>query len=134
MESRRQRAEGRRILVLIALIALFACETKEHANAELQALDKAKKAAAQASAHANLSATEEIGVPECDQYVKNYEACLSDKVPESRREELRQTLNEQRNRWRDAVTGGADQTQVAGQCKSAAAAAMRNLGDYGCSF
>ena len=121
-------------LLLALMLVFLACETKEHADAELDALAKAKKAAAAASAHANTGPVEEIGVPECDQYVKNYEACLTDKVPESRREELRQTLNEQRNRWRDAVTGGADQKQVAEQCKSAAAAAMRNLGDYGCSF
>ena len=125
---------GRWILVALALTVIFGCETKEHANAELDALKKAKTAAAAASAHANTSATEEIGVPECDQYVRNYESCLVNKVPDSRRDELRQTLNEQRNRWRDAVTGGADQTQVADQCKSAAAAALRNLGDYGCAF
>ena len=84
-----------RKIIWIAIL-LIGCETKEHANAELDALAKAQKAAAKASAHANTGESEEIGVLECDQYIRNYENCLMQKVPPTRQANLRAALEDAR--------------------------------------
>ena len=123
-----------RTFSIMLILALSACETKEHAEAELGALSKAKTAAAKASAHANMSQTEAIGVPDCDDYIRKYETCLAEKVPQEKRAELRRTLDQQRNKWRDAVTGGESQDAVAQQCRSANNTAQSEMGDYGCSW
>ena len=134
MKGRKQKAESRSGIVVLVFLALIACETKEHADAELGALKKAKDAAAKVSARANTSEATEIGIPECDDYVRQYEACLADKVPEENRDPLRRTLNEQRRKWIDAATGGADHAEIAQQCKTAASDAALKLGSYGCTF
>ena len=124
-----------RIIVALVLgIGLIACETKEHADAELDAINKAKTAARKASARANTSESQEIGIPECDAYIRSYESCLAEKVPDTRRDALRTTLNEQRNKWQTAVTSGEERAGIAEQCKSAVASAAQAMGDYGCSF
>ena len=124
----------RTIALLLGLTLIIACETKEHADAELDAINKAKAAARKASARANTSEAQEIGVPECDAYIRNYESCLADKVPDTRRDALRATLNEQRNKWQTAITSGEERASIAEQCKSAVATAAQAMGDYGCTF
>ena len=131
MKSREQKAESRNGLVLFLLILLIGCETREHADAELDALKKAKAAAAKASSRAS---SQDLGVAECDAYIRSYESCLNDKVPEEKRDDLRRTLNEQRRKWQDAIGGGGDTAQVAEQCKSAQADAVAKMGEYGCTF
>ena len=123
-----------RTIALLLALALIGCETKEHADAELDAINKAKAAARKVSARANTSESQEIGIPECDAYIRSYESCVADKVPDTRRDALRATLNEQRNRWQTAVTSGEERAGIAEQCKSAVATAMQQMGDYGCSF
>lgn len=119
----------------LTLILIFtACETQEHADAMIGGLKKAKTAAAKASAHANTSESQEIGIPECDAYVRSYESCLAEKVPEERRDGLRTTLNDQRNKWQNAMTSGEDKAGLVAQCTEAKASALQTMGDYGCSF
>jgi HPt (histidine-containing phosphotransfer) domain-containing protein len=122
-----------RTMIWIAIL-LIGCETKEHANAELDALAKARKAAAKASAHANTGEAEEIGVPECDQYIRRYEDCLMQKVPPTRQADLRATLDDEKRRWHAAMIDGASKETLAQQCRSAASLARTKMSDYGCEF
>jgi hypothetical protein len=123
----------RSTLVLFILMA-FACETKEHANAELDALKKAQRAAARASAHASGGAAEEeIGIPECDDYIRKYEACL-DKVPDADQMRFRTMLDTQRTQWRAAAKEAVSRDTAVDQCRSAMATAKQSMGTYGCEF
>jgi hypothetical protein len=120
--------------MILLTILLFACETKEHADAELGAIKKAQGAAAKAAAHANTGMTEEIGVPECDDYIRTYEACLSEKVPVDAQLRLRATLDDNRRQWRAAGKDETSRASLAEQCKSAASLAKQSMSDYGCDF
>lgn len=121
---------GKSGFVLLVVLILVGCETREHADAELGALKKAKDGAARLSARA----AEPIGIAECDDYIRNYESCLIEKVPEEKRNEYRRALSEQRSKWHDAVTSGQDQNAIAEQCKSAASDATAKMSAYGCTF
>jgi hypothetical protein len=120
--------------MLCIAILLIGCETKEHANAELDAITKAQKAAAKASAHANIGEGEELGVPECDEYVRHYETCLTEKVPPTRQSSVRAALDAQKSKWRAAIADGESKNSLAQQCTSAASLARTNFADYGCDF
>ena len=115
-------------------VLLIGCETKEHANAELDAIAKAQRAAAKASAHANIGEAEELGVQECDDYVRHYETCLTEKVPPTRQSSVRAALDEQKSKWRAAIVDGESKDSLAQQCRSAASLARTNFADYGCDF
>lgn len=118
---------------LLLFIALTACP-KDYVETTTGAIGKAKSAAAAASARVNTSQENEIGIAECDTYIRNYEACLVDKVPEDKRESLRATLDQQRKGWQASVTAGEDQAQIKRQCESEIETAKRTLGEYGCTF
>jgi hypothetical protein len=124
----------RSVILFLLIIGLSACETKEHATAELEALRKAQGAAAKATARANMTVEEEIGIPECDEYVRKYQACLAEKVPADAKTRLRAALDAQRKQWRGATSDPYKRAAVADQCRSAAAAAKQSLADFGCDF
>ena len=121
------------LLLPIAIIALTGCP-KESVDAQIGAIGKAKTAASQASARVNTSQANEIGIEECDAYIRNYESCLAEKVPEEKRAELRATLDQQRRQWQASVTAGEDQAGIKRQCESEIETAKRAMGDYGCTF
>jgi hypothetical protein len=121
--------------VLVFLLLVFcACETKEHADAEVGAIKKAQDAAAKSSAQTNAGGVEEMGIPECDSYIRKYEACLADKVPAEAQTRLRRELNDQVKKWRFSATDSFARTNVADQCRSAIAVAKQSMAGYGCDF
>ena len=115
-------------------ILLISCETKEHANAELDAIAKAQKAAAKASAHANMGEAEELGVPECDDYIAKYEACVNGKVPELARAQFKASLKALRDSWRQAASTPQGKAGLAAGCKQATEQAKTAMKSYGCAF
>jgi len=123
-----------RSAIVFLILALVACETKEHANAEMDAIKKAQGAAAKASAHASEGAQEEIGITECDEYIRTYEACLTEKVPAEAQVGLRKALEDQRRQWRTAAKDTFARAGVAVQCRSAIATAKQSMSAYGCEF
>ena len=124
----------RRCALLLLIVILFSACPKESIDAQTGAIGKAKDAARAASARVNTSQANEIGIPECDSYIRNYEACLVDKVPEEKRDQLRATLDDQRRQWQASVTAGEDQAGIKRQCESEIETAKRTMGEYGCSF
>jgi pyocin large subunit-like protein len=119
--------------IVLLILSLAACETKEHADAELAAVKKAQEAAQKASAHAGSGPAEEIGIPECDEYVRKYESCL-DKVPDEARTKLRTAFDEQQKQWRTAARDKFARDGAADQCRSAMATAKQSMSAYGCDF
>ncbi len=124
----------RSAIVLLILIVMSGCETKEHANAELEAIKKAQGAAAKAAAHANTTVEEPIGIPECDDYIRKYEACLAEKVPAEAQMRFLADLDAQRKQWRASANDAFARASLADQCRSAAATAKQSFADYGCQF
>jgi hypothetical protein len=122
-----------RWIIALLILSLAACETKEHADAELAAVKKAQEAVKNASAHAGSGPAEEIGIPECDEYVRKYESCL-DKVPDEARPKLRTALDEQQKQWRAAARDKFARDGAADQCRSAIATAKQTMSAYGCDF
>jgi len=79
------------------------------------------------------TASNTIGVPECDDYLRKYEACLNKHVPEADRVRLRQALDQTRAAWRDTLnTAGARDTLV-NTCKQMTETARTSMVTYGCT-
>jgi hypothetical protein len=124
----------RTAIFLLTFMALTGCETKEHAEAELGAIKKAQDAAAKATTRANASGEEEIGIPECDAYIRKYQACLAERVPVEAQTPLRIALDEKRKQWRASATDQYSHATVSDQCRSAMAIARQSMSEYGCDF
>ena len=133
----------RPILALCAVLALAACEQQKApapapaspAPSSTPAQPSSPPPAATPAPASTPAATAgaSIGVPECDEYLTKYEACLSGKVPESAREQLRTGLEQTRNAWRSAAANEATKASLGAACKQAHDGAKAALSAYGCT-
>jgi hypothetical protein len=107
------------MIALLAVLGLAACGKTETPAA--------------ASATPGATRTNGTGVAECDDYLARYEACLADKVPESARAMLRQSLDATRASWNQvlATPGGKDALKTS--CITARDATRASLQAYGCT-
>ncbi|MDQ2745848.1 MAG: hypothetical protein M3T96_01135, partial [Acidobacteriota bacterium] len=75
-----------------------------------------------------------IGVPECDEYLDKYEACIKTKVPEAERGALIAPFEKQRQGWQIAATNQTAKAALPGGCKVAMATAKQSLAKYSCHW
>jgi hypothetical protein len=77
---------------------------------------------------------EKIGVPECDDFIAKYEACLSGKVPEIVRAQHQANIKQWRDSWRAAAANPQTKATLAKACKNSMESARAAMKSYGCNF
>lgn len=75
-----------------------------------------------------------FGVPECDDYIAKYEACINGKMPEAARAMVRQQLDATRASWKQAASTPEGKAALATGCKVATETARSAMQAYGCTF
>lgn len=83
---------------------------------------------------APAAAGDSVGVPECDEYISKYTACLSGKVPEASRAAMEQGLTTMRDAWKKAAETEAGKAGLAQACKTAMDTAKQSMGAFGCEW
>jgi hypothetical protein len=83
---------------------------------------------------ATTASGDKIGVPECDDYLTKYEACVSGKVPAAAREQYNSALEQTRKSWRQLADNPQTRSTLAQACKMANDQAKQSLKAYGCDF
>jgi hypothetical protein len=83
---------------------------------------------------ADATTADSIGVPECDEYIKKYEMCLNNKVPEAARAGLKTSFEQTRKAWKDAAASPQGKTALATGCKTALETAKSSMTAYGCEW
>lgn len=76
----------------------------------------------------------EFGVKECDDYMRNYLACIDSKVPEAARGMVRQSLDQAKASWKQAASTPQGKESLATSCKMANDAAKQSMAAYGCKW
>ncbi len=90
-----------------------------------------------ATSNANTAAVptaDKIGVPECDDYIAKYEACIDSKVPAAMRANYQTAFDAARKAWRDAAATPQGKAGLAQACKAAQDNAKQSLASFGCSW
>jgi ABC-type Fe3+-hydroxamate transport system substrate-binding protein len=80
------------------------------------------------------SSGDKIGVPECDDFIAKYEACITGKVPEAARAQFNSTLKQWRDSWRQAAATPQGKAGLAQGCKMSAEQARASMKSFGCDF
>lgn len=80
------------------------------------------------------SSGEKIGVPECDEFIAKYDACVTGKVPESARAQYKSTLDQWRSSWRALASNPQTKGTLAAACKTSLEQARTSMKSYGCDF
>jgi hypothetical protein len=86
------------------------------------------------SSPTTTAAGEKIGVPECDEYLSKYEACLTGKVPEAARAQFNSALEQTRKSWRQLAENPQTKASLANACKMATDQAKTAMKAYNCEF
>jgi hypothetical protein len=116
---------GRSVLAILALSVAAACGGSKSAATTV----------AQPAAQAAVAATGgQIGVPECDEFLTKYEACIQGKVPESVRATFAQSMAQARDGYRQAAAVPAAKATLAASCKQALDATKQAMAAYSCQW
>jgi hypothetical protein len=119
------------LLVTISTVLMFGCaKSGSTTNRESPAAPAASPAATTTTAsHAG-----EVGVPECDAFLKAYEACVHDKVPAAARPTFDTTLANWKRAWHDQAANPQTKPALAAACKTAHDNARTSMKAYNCTF
>ena len=122
-------------LCVVCTIVLIGCAktgTTNNSNSTSNA-NKAATAASPAAA-TTASAGEKIGVPECDEFIAAYDACVSSKVPETARAQYKTAIAQWRSSWSKLAANPNTKATLAAACKQSAESARASMKSYGCTF
>jgi hypothetical protein len=120
--------------VLVLGLGLVACKKSEAPAPAAAPASTAPAASTTPAAPAASTASLEFGVPECDEYVKKYLACVESNVPAAVKEQVRTSFDQTREMWRQAAATPQGKAGLAQGCKLALDAAKASMTAYGCSF
>jgi hypothetical protein len=82
----------------------------------------------------NAPVTDAVGVAECDAFITAYENCISTKVPEAARAQLRQAVTTWRTQWKKLADNPQTRATLAAACKTQLEATRTQMKPYGCTF
>ena len=118
--------------ILVVAVLAFACAKSESTTNRDATVPAASQPAT--SPATTASSSDSIGVAECDAFIKSYEACVKDKVPEAARAQFNSTLAQWRKSWRDAAQNPQTRGTLAAACKAQIDAAKQSMKAYNCTF
>ncbi|HSS22393.1 MAG TPA: ABC transporter substrate-binding protein [Pyrinomonadaceae bacterium] len=75
-----------------------------------------------------------VGIPECDEYLANYDACVGSRVPVVARPQYKIMLEQMRSAWRKRAEDPTSRVTLVAACKQAMTQAQTIMKTYGCKF
>lgn len=85
-------------------------------------------------ASTTASTGDKIGVPECDDFIAKYEACVANKVPEVARAQYKASIEQWRKSWRDLAAKPQTKETLAQACKTTIEQARQSMKSFNCEF
>lgn len=82
--------------------------------------------------HNPTAAASATGVPECDNFIAKYEACLADNVPDEARGAMQTALETWRGTWRTMAGAPNLRASLEQSCRTAIDTARSQMDSYGC--
>jgi len=126
------------LFVIFALSMLGCSKTEMTNNTNSSAANTNKAATSSNTSTGTTSSTtgtgEKIGVPDCDDFIAKYDACVSGKVPKSARAQYKTAIATWRESWKKAAANPTTKAALASQCKQIAEQQKTALKMYGCEF
>lgn len=132
----------RRWILALAVIALPMCKRDEptkpppadDGSAPADTTPPSDEVAkAPAGGEAPAETANEVGVPECDNYLRVFRRCVNEQVPAESRADMLRAIDDSAGAWKEAAAG-PKRNELAAACTSALESAKEALGPMGCSF
>jgi hypothetical protein len=75
-----------------------------------------------------------IGVAECDDFIKKYDACITGKVPEAARASYKSGIDQWRASWKKLAENPQTKSTLADVCKKSLETTKQSLSTYNCEW
>lgn len=123
-------------VLLVGTIGFAGCNTAPTAtgNGNTAVVVNKPADAATDAAKTDAAAGDKIGVPECDEYIQKYEACINSKVPEARRAMFKTSFESARQSWKAAAANSQTKATLASVCKQAQESAKQSMTAFSCAW
>jgi hypothetical protein len=123
------------IFVVLCTAILIGCsKTDSNENSNTAGNSNKGTTTSTPATTAPVAAGDKIGVPECDDFIAKYDACVSSKVPEAARAQYKSAVEQWRASWKKLAENPATKGTLAAACKSAAEQQAAALKSYGCAW
>lgn len=122
------------VVFAIVLVGCSKSEPNTNANATTGNANKASATTPASNTAPVASSGEKIGVPECDEFIANYEACISGKVPAAAQTQYKSAIDQWRASWKKLADNPATKPTLAAACKQSAEQARASMKMYNCTF
>src|SRR5260370_40254309 len=124
------------IFWVLSAFLLLGCSNTETTSNTNSATTNSNKAATSTNTSSTTATTsgEKVGVPECDDYLAKYDACISGKVPEAARAQYKASIDEMRRQWAKMAANPATKAGLVQACKMATESAKTSMKSFGCDF
>ena len=77
---------------------------------------------------------DKIGVPECDDFIAKYEACVTGKVPAAQQAAFKSSIETWRKSWKDLAANPQTKATLTSVCKTQLDQAKTSLSSFGCTW
>lgn len=138
----------KKLLISFALFASFALlltacggtetttnsNSKPSENTNVTSTASTPAAASTPASTTAASTGDKVGIPECDEYLAKYEACVSGKVPEAARAQYKSSLEQMRKSWREMAANPQTKAGMAKTCQVAKEQGKAQFQMFGCEF
>jgi|SRR5215831_1708666 len=124
------------VFSILCAAILIGCSKTETSNTGTPA-DNSNKTASSNSSSGGGSSTasgDKIGIPECDDFLAKYEACVSGKVPEAARAQYATAIKQWKDSWKQMAANPQTKGALASACKTARDQQETALKSYGCTW
>lgn len=121
----------------VCAVLLFGCSKSMNNSNSASSTEKpatSMPASSTPAAGTASSGADKIGVPECDDFIAKYDACVSNKVPEMVRAQYKEAIARWRTEWRRAANDPATRPTLVATCKQIASQQAAALKSFGCAF
>jgi hypothetical protein len=119
------------ILCVLCAAILIGCSKTEMGNSNTMTGNSNKTTSTTST---SAPAGEKIGVPECDDFIAKYDACVSSKVPEAARAQYQNAVKQWRESWKKLAENPQTKGTLAAACKQAREQQEAALKTYGCAW
>lgn len=124
------------VCILTGLLVL-ACSAPTNRNAEVTTASSPVPAGSPAlttNKNDNTPAGDKVGIAECDNFITAYETCVSSKVPEAARANLRASVATWRTEWKKLADNPQTRGTLAAACKTQRDATVASMKAYNCTW
>jgi len=108
---------------LVVVSALMACKKFKGESSEEGA-----------SSTTSAASGDSTGVPECDEYLTKYQACVDDKLPEPARPGTTEAIKKIRETYKTAASNPVSKAGLAQGCKQALETTKQAMAQYNCTW